>query len=383
MSEIIFGRRLRVSIYKQGLSSDEIAEALSSTQTTNDDQSDTPSKGSGILRFEINEDLPVEFEITKSLDNSGKNNSASMRIYGISEDTAKTMGHQMLSCKIEVGYKGQPLVPIFFGDIISASYKKDRDGNYADFEMSQSYLKQNAGAKISATYPRNTTLGQVISDVMDYFGISIRILSADTDLESSLDKELPYGMSIDGSLAECLQKILKPFGMKWHINDANIVEIFQDDVYENNEGKSGYLVDGKLKLEEKTQTDSLTSTGLMIYELDGDSGLVGKPYLKTEQVTRRLGEVKAKEDPKKDTSKNKQKKTEKKVLRPKIKVPRQIVEFRTLLFPDIQPKTVVKIVSSQEAVSGLYGILEVKYKGKTFDTDWYCDCVGVATDKKD
>ena len=114
MSEYLWDRKIRVTVYKQGLTTDEITQILASTDDGLEEGFDRSPTQTGILKFEIDQELPIEFEITKTLGNSGKNNSASLRIYNISEDTAKTMGHQMLTVKIEVAYRGMPLTPIFF-----------------------------------------------------------------------------------------------------------------------------------------------------------------------------------------------------------------------------------------------------------------------------
>src|SRR5690606_32362557 len=99
--------------------------------------------------------------------------------------------------------------------------------SYADFEMSQSYLKLNTGVKFSQTFPRDTELSKVFQELITYFDIDFKFLTADADTKEIIEKKLPYGLSVDGSLAECLQKILKPFGFKWHINEANQVEVFK------------------------------------------------------------------------------------------------------------------------------------------------------------
>lgn len=388
MSEILFGRRVRVSIYKQGLTPQELQTALAEDndpETNPIDNSQAENSGersTGILEFTIDEELPLEFEVYKTLDNSGKSNNASLKINGISEQTAKAMGYQMLTCKIAVGYRGQPLVPIFLGDIISASYKRGngKESSYAEFELSQSYLKLNAGVKFSSNFPRDTDLGQIMFALIEFFGIEIKFMTADTDTQSIIEKKITYGLSLEGTLNECLQKVLKPYGFKWNLNDANQVEVFKDDVYTNTEGRSGAIVGGKLKIEEATQSETKTSTGIQIFELDGDSGLIDQPYLETESITKRLPEVQV-EVPIKNSKSGK---TRKKTLKPKITVPRQIVNFKTLLLPEIQPKTVVKIVSkSQQNLSGLYGVLSVKYTGNTYGDEWYCECVGVSTEKRE
>lgn len=393
MSDILFGRRIKVTIYKQGLTKEELQEALSedvsATQNPSwgsQDQAQNQSEaGSGILAFEIDEKLPVEFEVTKTLDNSGKSNSATLRVYGISEETARVMGYQMLTCKISVGYQGQPLIPIFLGDVLSASYKRGKksEAGYADFQMSQSYLKLNTGFKLSMNFPRGTDLLKVLSELMETFNIDFRLLGSDAETEELLTKTLPYGLSLDGTLSECLQKVLKPVGFKWHINDANQIEVFKDDVYSNTDGKIGAIVDGKIKTEQTQASDTKTSSGLQIYELGYDSGLLEKPYLETESITNRLAEVKT-TTAKTQSSKTKVQKTKKKTLIKKVTFARQVVNFKTLLLPDIAPKTVVKINTGTEddPITGLYGILAIKYKGQTFGNDWYCECVAVSTEKE-
>ena len=91
MSEYLWDRKIRVTVYKQGLTTDEITKILASTDDGLEEGFDRSPTQTGILKFEIDQELPIEFEITKTLDNSGKNNSASLRIYNISEDTAKTI----------------------------------------------------------------------------------------------------------------------------------------------------------------------------------------------------------------------------------------------------------------------------------------------------
>lgn len=395
MSEILFGRRIKVTIYKQGLTREELQEALSEDVSAaqnpswsgQDEAQNQSEKGSGILSFEIDEQLPIEFEVTKTLDNSGKSNSASLRIHGISEETARIMGYQMLTCKISVGYRGQPLTPIFLGDILSASYKRGKksEAGYADFQMSQSYLKMNAGFKLSMNFPRDTDLLKILSELMETFGIDFKFLTADEDTQALLSKKIPYGLALDGTLSECLQKVLKPYGFKWYLNDSNQIEVFKDDVYSNTDAKSGTIVKGSLKLEETKADESTTSSGIQIFELGYDSGLINRPYLETESITNRMAEVKVTPAVEADPStKTKAKPAKKKSLIKKVTFARQVVNFDTLLIPEIRPKTIVKINTGDDTdpVSGLYGIITVKYKGQTFGNDWYCQCVAVSTEKE-
>lgn len=398
MSEYLWDRKIRVTVYKQGLTTDEITQILASTDDGLEEGFDRNPTQTGILKFEIDQELPIEFEVTKTLDNSGKNNSASLRIYNISEDTAKTMGHQMLTVKIEVAYRGMPLTPIFLGDVISASYKRGKDGNYADFEMSQSFLIQNAGIKFSGTFPAGMTYAEAVFFVLDFYSFAGEFSSAKPDEIALFQKPLPYGLSLEGSLAECLAKLLKPLGMNWHITQANTIQIFTDRIFE--EGGTSGIINKQGLVPNKTQSsDVTTSSGLTIYSFDSDSGLIEKPYLKTETVTKRMGEVASNETfiavkPTKSkakstseavgTDKKKTKKAKKPPNKPKITVARQVVEFKTLLLPQIEPKTVVDLISkTQENISGRYGILEVKYTGASYDDKWYCECVGVATQEID
>lgn len=387
MSDILFGRRIKVVIYKQGLTSEELQQALSDgvdnqSIPSQDEPTAESEKGSGILSFEIDESLPIEFEVVKTLDNSGKSNNATLRIYGISESTANAMGYQMLTCKISVGYRGQPLTPIFLGDVLSASYKRGKKGesSYADFQMSQSYLKLNTGVKFSHTFPRDTDMLLVFKELIDFFDIDFKFLTADAETQEILEKKLPYGLTLDGSLAECLQKVLKPYGFRWHVNQANQVEVYKDDVFTNTEGKLGTVQNGKLALQDTQESETQTSTGLKVYELDADSGLIDQPYLETESVTNRLSEVKIEEPADTDS---KMQKTKKKTIRPKVTFTRQVVNFKTLLIPDIQPSTIVKLhPKKSENLVGLYGVISVKYKGSTFGNDWYCECVGISSEKE-
>lgn len=389
-SDILFGRRARVTIYKQGMTSEEIQEALSSetesgkneSQDSSKTEPNKPSGNSGILSFEITEDLALEFEIYKTLDNAGKGNDASLKIYGLSQDTAEVMGYQMLTCKIEVGYKGQPLTPIFLGDILSASYKKAKRGGQseAEFSMSQSYLKMHTGTKYSKAFPRDTLLSAVLFDASNHFGVDILFKSLAPDTASLLTKVYPYGVSVDGTLNEVLNKILPPNGFRWNINQANQVTVFQDDVYTNQDGQSGALVNGAVKLESTPENENVTSSGIKIYHLDSNSGLVDLPYLETESITKRLAEVQV-DTPVKNSKTGK---TRKKTIRPKIKVARQIVNFKTLLLPDLDVGDIVKIqTENAKDLNNNYGILSIKYVGKTYGTEWYCECVGVATNKLD
>ena len=76
-------------------------------------------------------------------------------------------------------------------------------------------------------------------------------------------------------------------------------------------------------------------------------------------------------------------KTKKKTIKPKVTFTRQVVNFKTLLIPDIQPSTIVKLhPKKSENLVGLYGIISVKYKGSTFGNDWYCECVGISSEKE-
>lgn len=299
-------------------------------------------------------DFKVEFNFTKYLDFSESTNTGSVTIHNLSAETVKGFGKKYSRVKLYVGYveSAEDAQLLFEGDVTGIEFLKAKGSTTCKLEVSAYELLLNHEKKLSVTYPEKSTLVDVLTGSMKYFDID-QVGYPQNDAAKQkifLETKFPLGISLSGSAKEVLDQILRPRGYNWAMLDTKTILIT-----------------------DSTEVSQLSSGDNTIV-LTEDTGLIGFPYMKTQDYTKSVDEatednelfLKDKEGkPAKDGT---VKKAKKKVVR------RFGVEFKALINPAVIPNSVIRIGTQAGVVDGLYRVREVKFSGDTRGQNWYMDC---------
>jgi len=272
--------------------------------------------------------LDMEFEVRKTL--KKEPNSASVRIYNLSEATRRAMHGQDLPVTLHAGYALESpwggdteaaladigigetsSIPLLFsGTLRYASSSQDEGLNWITSISSGDGDRGVSKARTSRTYRAGTPWVTIIQDLAGDIGVGAgNILSLSTTPEIAL-KKLGKGLTIAGSAADELSRLLDATGYDWSIQD------------------------GELQI---LNYGSTTST--MSVELNSETGLIGSPEMSLRTDTRGSGK-----SPKKA-----------------IEQPEHFIRARSLLNSNLQPGHKVKITAAM--ITGFYRIETVQHFG--------------------
>lgn len=295
-----------------------------------------------------NDALRIKFNIQKNVDNRASSNTASLFVYNLSKETLSRLSQRELACQVvlKVGYDGD-LVEILVGDVLQVTTKQDAAGTETEFVIYEGFATLNA-AKISKTYPENTKIKDVISDIATNQGVEVCSISGE-----SIEKTFAYGFPALGTFKQVLDEITSSNGMEWDINNNKLTV----------KDKRG------LAPSEKTET---------AYILNYQTGLIGIPQANYEKVSTSV-DVPLQNNEERITPLEKVNKKGNVVKAKTLKKIRFNITTEALLNPRCQPNTLVKLESIKTNLSGYYRVRTIKYEGDSHGGDWkmtlWCDNV--------
>lgn len=300
-----------------------------------------------------NEGLRIKFDIQKNVDNKAATNTASVKMYNLSQDTLNGLSQKELACQLvlKVGYAGS-LVEILVGDVLQIQTNQDGSETETEFVIYEGFAALNA-AKISKTYPENSTVKDVITDLADNHDVPVKSISGDNSL-----KTLAYGFPAFGTFKQILDEMCYANDLEWDIGN------------------------GQLTVKDKRgrTPDATVETAVV---LNKDSGLIGIPQTNYEKVSTSV-DVPLQSNEERITPLAKVNKKGNVVKAKKLKKLRFNVECKALLNPECRPNSLIKIESIKAPTLGgnkssYYRIRTIKYSGDTRGNDWYmtiwCDNV--------
>lgn len=372
------------------------------------------------------EKFRVEFEYTKSFDESKHDSNGTVKIYGLTLDRFKVLG-EPYKAEIELyfGYaysESNPLKLLFEAVIVDKSYEHSNGGSVSTFKVlgdfygkvstntgdmagaihsqaktvGSEYIAKGSSTKFEKSFPENTKLLQVLDVVSKDMGFSAYAIKDNTGV--LFDKyylveglHFPLGLTLYGTPKQSIGELCEAFKMTWSTSGTGkekiLVMEFTDEGLErllNSEPSSATTSkdksitnesDSKKVNANKENVNLMTSHAIV---LNRDTGLLGIPAIKTKTVTRSYSEaLQANESIKeqKAITVKRNKKGEpvvdKKTGEIKYKVPktkkvyRRQVLARCFINSNIIPKSQVIIETEQDNdyINGLYRVRNVKITG--------------------
>lgn len=339
--------------------------------------------------------LRVGFEFTKSLDENTNWSTGSVKIYGLTLETFNKLGDYLeTEVEVQVGYEystTRKLNKLFRAVLIDKSYVVESGISVSTFNLQGYYFAANSAignsGKIAINFPENALLiDSLISMSKQMFFASFTF---DTEniyrqfphlinkFNDYIKKwKFPFGKSYYGTPKDVLAKVCKEYGLGYVITKDESIKFFLTDLavkyhINNMLGDTNSVVLTPSKDDKASEYNFRNGTASIL--LNGDTGLLGLPTVKTKTVTKEYSAaVEASEKVfsqkpvvSKETDKQKPKAPKTK------KVLRRSVEAVCLINTAIEPQGYVTLaLQAENELNGDYRVRTVAIDGDTESGNW-------------
>ena len=350
--------------------------------------------------------LRVGFEFTKSLDENTNWSTGNVKIYGLTLETFNKLGDYLeTEVEVQVGYEystTRKLNKLFRAVLIDKSYVIESGISVATFSLQGYYFAANSATgnngKIAINFPENALLIDsliAMTKQMFFYNFTFDTENIAKRFPAQLRKfndyirkwKFPFGKSYYGTPKDVLSKVCKEYGLGYTITKDENIRFFlteQAIVYhiENLFGLPK-TINLTLSQEEKVSEYNFVN-GTSSILLNGDTGLLGLPTVKTKTVTKQYSaavEASEKVFSQKPVIGKVNKKGEaiidKETGKQKLKVPktkkvlRRSVEAVCLINTAIEPQVYVTLsLRDDNELSGDYRVRTVGIDGDTESGNW-------------
>ena len=359
--------------------------------------------------------LRVGFEFTKSLDENTNWSTGSVKIYGLTLETFNRLGDYLeTEVEVQVGYEYstiRQLNKLFRAVLIDKSYAIESGISVATFNLQGYYFIANTtsgSGKVAKVFPEKSnflaSLGEIV-DETGFDGFTIDLVFIEKRFPSYYEKfrdyvsnlTFPFGKTYHGTPKEVLAKICEEYGMGYVVtNDNHLMMFFTRNKLEIHFSE---MLKEKVQLifgadvpfytqpVEPSKTKDVSNNfrnGTASIVLNGGTGLLGLPTVKTKTVTKQysaaveasekvfiqkqvIGKVNKKGEAVVDKETGKQKL---KVPKTK-KVLRRTVEAVCLINTAIEPQGYVTLALREDnELTGDYRVRTVAIDGDTEAGNW-------------
>lgn len=350
--------------------------------------------------------LRVGFEFTKSLDENTNWSTGNVKIYGLTLETFNKLGDYLeTEVEVQVGYEystTRKLNKLFRAVLIDKSYVIESGISVATFSLQGYYFAANSATgnngKIAINFPENALLIDsliTMTKQMFFYNFTFDTENIAKRFPAQLRKfndyirkwKFPFGKSYYGTPKDVLSKVCKEYGLGYTITKDENIRFFlteQAIVYhiENLFGLPRTINLTPSQEEKVSEYNFVNGTSSIL--LNGDTGLLGLPTVKTKTVTKQysaaveasekvfsqkpvIGKVNKKGEAVIDKETGKQKL---KVPKTK-KVLRRSVEAVCQINTAIEPQVYVTLsLRDDNELSGDYRVRTVGIDGDTESGNW-------------
>lgn len=350
--------------------------------------------------------LRVGFEFTKSLDENTNWSTGNVKVYGLTLETFNKLGDYLeTEVEVQVGYEystTRKLNKLFRAVLIDKSYVIESGISVATFSLQGYYFAANSATgnngKIAINFPENALLIDsliAMTKQMFFYNFTFDTENIAKRFPAQLRKfndyirkwKFPFGKSYYGTPKDVLSKVCKEYGLGYTITKDENIRFFlteQAIVYhiENLFGLPKTINLTPSQEEKVSEYNFVNGTSSIL--LNGDTGLLGLPTVKTKTVTKQYSaavEASEKVFSQKPVIGKVNKKGEaiidKETGKQKLKVPktkkvlRRSVEAVCLINTAIEPQVYVTLsLRDDNELSGDYRVRTVGIDGDTESGNW-------------
>ena len=252
--------------------------------------------------------LRVGFEFTKSLDENTNWSTGNVKIYGLTLETFNKLGDYLeTEVEVQVGYEystTRKLNKLFRAVLIDKSYVIESGISVATFSLQGYYFAANSATgnngKIAINFPENALFIDsliAMTKQMFFYNFTFDTENIAKRFPAQLRKfndyirkwKFPFGKSYYGTPKDVLSKVCKEYGLGYTITKDENIRFFlteQAIVYhiENLFGLPRTINLTPSQEEKVSEYNFINGTSSIL--LNGDTGLLGLPTVKTKTVTK-------------------------------------------------------------------------------------------------
>ena len=187
--------------------------------------------------FEINNDLQITFDISKSTDNKKKTNSAAIEIYNLNPEQIKLLDTDYPAAVLSVGYLNAGNIKrIFAGQVNHVSTRKQGTELITQLQIGSGYTDLNHEVLSEIVPP-----GKTVKDVAETLRKALPGVSRGVYNGTNLNNEVLYGYPLMGSPKEMLNELGDKYGLDWQVDD-DILYVKNNDRANNEDFNQAYVI---------------------------------------------------------------------------------------------------------------------------------------------
>lgn len=187
--------------------------------------------------FEINNDLQITFDISKSTDNKKKTNSAAIEIYNLNPEQVKLLDTDYPAAVLSIGYLNAGNIKrIFAGQVNHVSTRKQGTELITQLQIGSGYTDLNHEVLSEIVPP-----GKTVKDVAETLRKALPGVSRGVYNGTNLNNEVLYGYPLMGSPKEMLNELGDKYGLDWQVDD-DILYVKNNDRANNEDFNQAYVI---------------------------------------------------------------------------------------------------------------------------------------------
>lgn len=186
--------------------------------------------------FEINNDLQITFDISKSTDNKKKTNSAAIEIYNLNPEQVKLLDTDYPAAVLSVGYLNAGNIKrIFAGQVNHVSTRKQGTDLVTQLQIGSGYVELNHQL-LSEIIPPGSEAKVVADKLLKALGVSRGVINS-----VNLSSEVIHGYPLMGSPKEALDELCAKYSCHWQVDD-DVLYIHDNDRANNEDFNQAYVI---------------------------------------------------------------------------------------------------------------------------------------------
>lgn len=266
--------------------------------------------------------LQVTFDISKSMNNKKKTNSASIELYNLTDDQLKILDTDYPAAVFSAGYAdtGGPK-RLFAGQVNNVTTRKSGTDRVTQIQMGSGYTELNHEV-LSQVVPAGKNVEAAIEELRKAIGADRGVYNG-----TNLNNQIIYGYPLSGTPKEMLDELSEKYNLNWQLDG--------DVLYVNNN--------------DRANTENFNQA----YIISEYTGMVDIPYRAT------LNKGRSKKD----------------------KVKKPGVQFKILLNPAITAGDIIRLEDT--LITGWYKVEDIRHTGSWRGSPWYSEIKATTLEKVD
>lgn len=187
--------------------------------------------------FEVNNDLQITFDISKTTDNKKKTNSAAIEIYNLTKEQIQLLDTDYPAAVLSVGYLDAGNIKrIFAGKVNHVSTRKSGTDIVTQLQIGSGYTELN-----HEILQEIVPAGSKVRDVAETLRKALPGVSRGVYNGTNLNNEIIYGYPLMGSPKEMLDELAGKYGLDWQVDD-DVLYVKNNDRANNENFNQAYVI---------------------------------------------------------------------------------------------------------------------------------------------